>query len=42
MIYQRYSTHPITLELLRDWAENDPDEQLREWAQEQLTQRNKE
>ncbi|PSB29540.1 NACHT domain-containing protein [Stenomitos frigidus] len=34
-----YPTHPKTLELLRDRAENDPDEQLRQWAQEQLTQR---
>jgi hypothetical protein len=31
-----YPTHPKTLELLRDRAENDPDEQLRQWAQEQL------
>jgi hypothetical protein len=31
-----YPTHPKTLELLRDRAANDPDEQLREWAQEQL------
>ena len=31
-----------TLELLRDRAENDPDEQLRQWAQEQLAQHNKE
>jgi REP element-mobilizing transposase RayT len=30
------STHPKTLKLLRDCALNDPDEQLREWAQEQL------
>jgi hypothetical protein len=29
-------THPKTLELLGDRALNDPDEQLREWAQEQL------
>jgi len=35
-----YSTHPKTLELLRDRAENDPDEQLREWAQEQLEMQN--
>ncbi|MGF1568470.1 MAG: NACHT domain-containing protein [Nodosilinea sp.] len=32
----RYATHPKTIELLRDRATNDPDEQLREWAQEQL------
>jgi Trp operon repressor len=31
-----YPDHPKTLELLRDRAQNDPDEQLREWAQEQL------
>ncbi|MBW4578662.1 MAG: HEAT repeat domain-containing protein [Tildeniella nuda ZEHNDER 1965/U140] len=34
----QYSTHPKTLELLRDRAINDPDEQLREWAQQQLEQ----
>jgi hypothetical protein len=28
--------HPNTLELLRDRAQNDPDEQLQKWAQEQL------
>jgi hypothetical protein len=28
--------HSKTLELLRDRATNDPDEQLREWAGEQL------
>ncbi|NJN86424.1 MAG: NACHT domain-containing protein [Leptolyngbyaceae cyanobacterium SL_7_1] len=31
-----YPTHPKTIELLRDRAINDPDEQLRNWAQEQL------
>jgi hypothetical protein len=31
-----YPTHPKTLELLGDRALHDPDEQLREWAQEQL------
>lgn len=31
-----YSSYPKTWELLRDRAANDPDEQLREWAQEQL------
>lgn len=35
-----YPTHPRTFELLRDRAINDPDEQLREWAQEQLRIRN--
>jgi hypothetical protein len=29
-------THPKTLELLYDRAINDPDEQLQEWAQQQL------
>jgi predicted NACHT family NTPase len=36
VIIQYYPTHPKTLELLRDRAENDPDEQLRQWAHEQL------
>ena len=31
-----YLAHPKTIELLRDRAINDPDEQLREWAQQQL------
>ncbi|MBD2328492.1 NACHT domain-containing protein [Alkalinema sp. FACHB-956] len=31
-----YPLHPETIELLRDRALNDPDEQLRQWAQEQL------
>jgi hypothetical protein len=31
-----FSTHPKTIELLRDRDINDPDEQLRQWAQEQL------
>ena len=35
-----YPTHPETLELLSDRATNDPDEQLREWAQEQLKMQN--
>ena len=35
-IFHQYPTHPKTLEMLRDRAENDPDEELREWAQEQL------
>ncbi|MDX2230458.1 MAG: hypothetical protein NW220_12530 [Leptolyngbyaceae cyanobacterium bins.349] len=30
------SDYPKTLELLRDRAINDLDEQLRQWAQEQL------
>ena len=39
-ILDHYPTHPKTLELLRDRAANDPDEQLREWAQEQLKVQN--
>ncbi len=35
-----YPTYLRTLELLRDRAENDPDEQLRQWAQEQLKMQN--
>jgi len=35
-----YYNYPKTLELLRDRATNDPDEQLREWAQEQLKMQN--
>ncbi|GET42578.1 hypothetical protein [Microseira wollei] len=31
-----YPTNPETLELLRDRGANEPDEQLRDWAQEQL------
>ncbi len=31
-----YSTYPEILDLLRDRVVNDPDEQLREWAQKQL------
>ena len=33
-------TDPKTFELLCDRAENDPDEQLRQWAQEQLKMQN--
>jgi HEAT repeats len=36
VICQYYPNHFKTLPLLRDRATNDPDEQLREWAQEQL------
>jgi len=36
IILTYYPTHPKTLELLHDRAINDPDEQLREWAQQQL------
>lgn len=37
-IVENYPTYPKTLELLHDRATNDPDEQLREWAQRQLEQ----
>jgi len=33
-------SHPKTFKLLRDRAENDPDEQLRQWAGEQLKMQN--
>jgi hypothetical protein len=36
ILIEHYSTYPQTVELLRDRATNDPDEKLREWAQEQL------
>ncbi len=36
VLVQQYPHHPKTLELLRDRAQNDNDEQLREWATEQL------
>jgi HEAT repeat protein len=36
-----YPNHPTTLELLNDKAVNDQDEQLREWAQQQLEPREK-
>ncbi|MGD1701441.1 HEAT repeat domain-containing protein, partial [Dapis sp. BLCC M229] len=35
-IVKQYPDHPQTLPLLQDRAENDPDEQLREWAKEAL------
>ena len=35
-IWSRYPNYPKTIELLRDRAINDPDEQLRQWAQKQL------
>ncbi|MEL6402530.1 MAG: hypothetical protein AAFR26_26150 [Cyanobacteria bacterium J06626_4] len=34
---QQYPDHAKTLELLRDRAQNDSDEQLRDWAAEQLS-----
>ncbi len=37
-LINHYPTHPKTVNLLLDRAINDPDEQLREWAQEQLQQ----
>ncbi|MGI0495168.1 HEAT repeat domain-containing protein [Alkalinema pantanalense CENA528] len=37
-LLKHYPSHPKTLELLRDRALNDPDDQLRQWAQEQLQQ----
>ena len=35
-ILENYPNHPKTLPLLRDRAENDPDENLREFAQKKL------
>jgi predicted NACHT family NTPase len=35
-VFQNYPTHPKTLELLHNRALNDPNHQLRTWAQEQL------
>ncbi|NJL39694.1 MAG: NACHT domain-containing protein [Leptolyngbyaceae cyanobacterium SM1_4_3] len=37
-IVEEYSTHSKTLELLRDRATNDPDEQVREFAKQQLSE----
>ncbi|MBP5974335.1 HEAT repeat domain-containing protein [Brasilonema sp. CT11] len=37
-IIQEYPHHPQTLPLLRDRAENDPDEQVREYAQKKLAE----
>ena len=34
--FTHYPTHAKTLELLRNRAENDPDEKLRQWAQGEL------
>jgi len=36
VIYKHYPNHPRTLPVMYDRVANDPDEQLREWAQEQL------
>ncbi|MBH8564734.1 HEAT repeat domain-containing protein [Nostoc sp. CENA67] len=38
IIIKQFPQHPQTLPLLRDKAENDPDEQVREYAQKQLQQ----
>ena len=37
-LFKNYPNHPKTIELLSDRATNDPDEQLRNWAQQQLQQ----
>lgn len=36
LLVENYAGNPKTLNLLRDCAASDPDEQLRQWAQEQL------
>ena len=41
VILKNYPNHPKTLPLLRNRAENDPDEQLREFAQKKLQKWNK-
>ncbi|WP_190240927.1 hypothetical protein [Nostoc sp. 'Peltigera membranacea cyanobiont' 210A] len=38
IIIKQFPQHPQTLPLLRDKAENDPDEQVREFAQQKLAQ----
>ncbi|WP_334722727.1 hypothetical protein [Nostoc sp.] len=38
IIIKQFPQHPQTLTLLRDRAENDPDEQVREFAQKKLAQ----
>ncbi|MBE9106738.1 hypothetical protein IQ229_17925 [Nostoc cf. edaphicum LEGE 07299] len=38
IIIKQYPQHSQTLPLLRDRAENDPDEEVREYAQNQLRQ----
>ncbi|MEA5626694.1 hypothetical protein, partial [Nostoc sp. UHCC 0251] len=38
IIIKQFPQHPQTLSLLRDRAENDPDEQVREFAQKKLKQ----
>ncbi|MGB7442548.1 MAG: hypothetical protein WA919_15900, partial [Coleofasciculaceae cyanobacterium] len=39
IIIEQYPDHPQTLPLLQDRAENDPDEKVREFAQENLDER---
>ncbi|NES17564.1 MAG: hypothetical protein F6K41_01080, partial [Symploca sp. SIO3E6] len=36
IILEQYPNHPQTLSLLQDRAENDSDEQLREWGKKNL------
>ncbi|MEH1820402.1 MAG: hypothetical protein V7L31_15215 [Nostoc sp.] len=38
IIIKQFPQHPQTLPLLRDRTENDPDEQVREFAQKKLKQ----
>ncbi|MDE5106806.1 MAG: HEAT repeat domain-containing protein, partial [Trichodesmium sp. St17_bin3_1_1] len=38
IIVKQYPDHPQTLPLLKNRAENDPDEQLQEWAKKTLQQ----
>ncbi|MEH2070506.1 MAG: hypothetical protein V7K47_20495 [Nostoc sp.] len=38
IIIKQFPQHPQTLTLLRDRTENDPDEQVREFAQKKLKQ----
>ncbi|MEI2581740.1 HEAT repeat domain-containing protein, partial [Scytonema sp. PRP1] len=38
IIVKQHPHHPQTLPLLRDRAENDPDEQVREYAQKKLAE----
>ncbi|MGB7443405.1 MAG: HEAT repeat domain-containing protein [Coleofasciculaceae cyanobacterium] len=39
MLIEQYPNHPKTLPLLQDRAKNDPDEQVREFAQKKLDER---
>ncbi|MHC5615319.1 MAG: hypothetical protein ACYTXA_31210 [Nostoc sp.] len=38
IIIKQFPQHPQTLTLLRDRTENDPDQQVREFAQKKLAQ----